>query len=161
MDVGVRDPQQDALWRWWSAAGADRDAGSGQGGPVAPDRYYHPRTSTAALLERLIAQNPASFNFHVPLSDGGVLLGASPELLLRKEARISAPAAGRLRPSPAGRCAGSRSGQQAAGSGKDRHEHELVTQAMKTVRRRAAANCRCRIPAADHHADAVASGDAD
>jgi hypothetical protein len=41
-------------------------------------------------MERLIAQNPASFNFHVPLSDGGVLLGASPELLLRKEGRISA-----------------------------------------------------------------------
>ncbi|VTN14895.1 Isochorismate synthase entC [Raoultella terrigena] len=40
---------------------------------------------SGALLERLIAQNPASFNFHVPLSDGGVLLGASPELLLRKE----------------------------------------------------------------------------
>lgn len=40
---------------------------------------------SGALLERLIAQNPASFNFHVPLEDGGVLLGASPELLLRKE----------------------------------------------------------------------------
>lgn len=37
------------------------------------------------LLERLIAQNPASFNFHVPLAQGDVLLGASPELLLRKE----------------------------------------------------------------------------
>jgi hypothetical protein len=43
------------------------------------------RVDSGALLERLIAQNPASFNFHVPLSDGGVLLGASPELLLRKE----------------------------------------------------------------------------
>jgi hypothetical protein len=35
------------------------------------------------LLERLIAQNPASFNFHVPLAGGSA--GASPELLLRKE----------------------------------------------------------------------------
>ncbi|OSC55653.1 isochorismate synthase, partial [Klebsiella pneumoniae] len=43
------------------------------------------RVDSGALMERLIAQNPASFNFHVPLSDGGVLLGASPELLLRKE----------------------------------------------------------------------------
>ncbi|WP_256738364.1 chorismate-binding protein, partial [Cronobacter sakazakii] len=34
-----------------------------------------------ALLARLVAQNPASFNFHVPLPDGGALLGASPELL--------------------------------------------------------------------------------
>ena len=42
---------------------------------------------SSALMERLIAQNPASFNFHVPLEDGGVLLGASPELLLRKGAR--------------------------------------------------------------------------
>ena len=37
------------------------------------------KVNTGALLERLIAQNPASFNFHVPLPDGGVLLGASPE----------------------------------------------------------------------------------
>lgn len=45
---------------------------------------------SSALMERLIAQNPASFNFHVPLEDGGVLLGASPELLLRKRARTLA-----------------------------------------------------------------------
>ena len=32
------------------------------------------RVDSGALMERLIAQNPASFNFHVPLSDGGVLL---------------------------------------------------------------------------------------
>ena len=37
------------------------------------------RLDSGALMERLIAQNPASFNFHVPLEDGGVLLGASPE----------------------------------------------------------------------------------
>ena len=40
---------------------------------------------SGALLERLVAQNPASYNFHVPIEDGGVLIGASPELLLRKE----------------------------------------------------------------------------
>ncbi|PQO58888.1 hypothetical protein C5706_31765, partial [Klebsiella pneumoniae] len=58
------------------------------------------RVDSGALMERLIAQNPASFNFHVPLSDGGVLLGASPELLLRKEGQhFSSLAAGRLRPS--------------------------------------------------------------
>ncbi|HCH40808.1 MAG TPA: isochorismate synthase, partial [Enterobacter sp.] len=36
------------------------------------------KLDSGALLEKLIAQNPASFNFHVPLEDGGVLLGASP-----------------------------------------------------------------------------------
>ncbi|SQC38314.1 isochorismate synthase [Klebsiella pneumoniae] len=74
------------------------------------------RVDSGALMERLIAQNPASFNFHVPLSDGGVLLGASPELLLRKEGQhfSSLPLAG-LRPSPAGRCAGPGSRQQAVG----------------------------------------------
>lgn len=40
---------------------------------------------SGALLERLVAQNPASYNFHVPIEDGGVLIGASPELLLRKD----------------------------------------------------------------------------
>ena len=58
---------------------------------------------SGALMERLIAQNPASFNFHVPLEDGGVLLGASPELLLRKEGAhfSSLPLAGLLHPTPA------------------------------------------------------------
>lgn len=57
---------------------------------------------SSALMERLIAQNPASFNFHVPLEDGGVLLGASPELLLRKEGThfSSLPLAGSARRQP-------------------------------------------------------------
>ena len=57
---------------------------------------------SSALMERLIAQNPASFNFHVPLEDGGVLLGASPELLLRKEGAhfSSLPLAGSARRQP-------------------------------------------------------------
>ncbi|MGE2026266.1 chorismate-binding protein [Klebsiella pneumoniae] len=60
------------------------------------------RVDSGALMERLIAQNPASFNFHVPLSDGGVLLGASPELLLRKEGQhfSSLPLAGSARRQP-------------------------------------------------------------
>lgn len=60
------------------------------------------RVDSGALLERLIAQNPASYNFHVPLSDGGVLLGASPELLLRKEGAhfSSLPLAGSARRQP-------------------------------------------------------------
>ncbi|XPE55214.1 hypothetical protein ACNKHW_03315 [Shigella flexneri] len=31
------------------------------------------------------SQNPVSSDFHVPLADGGVLLGASPDLLLSKD----------------------------------------------------------------------------
>lgn len=54
---------------------------------------------SGVLLERLIAQNPVSYNFHVPLADGGVLLGASPELLLRKDGErfSSIPLAGSAR----------------------------------------------------------------
>lgn len=37
----------------------------------------------AGLMRRVIAQNPHSYNFHVPLQQGGSLIGASPELLLR------------------------------------------------------------------------------
>ena len=73
------------------------------------------RVDSGALMERLIAQNPASFNFHVPLSDGGVLLSASPELLLRKEGQhfSSLPLAGSARRQPDD--AGSGSRQQAVG----------------------------------------------
>ena len=92
------------------------------------------RVDSGALLERLIAQNPASFNFHVPLSDGGVLLGASPELLLRKEGDhfSSLPLAGSARRQPDD-VLDREAGNKLLASGKDRHEHELVTQAMKTV----------------------------
>ena len=92
------------------------------------------RVDSGALLERLIAQNPASFNFHVPLSDGGVLLGASPELLLRKEGAhfSSLPLAGSARRQPDD-VLDREAGHRLLASEKDRHEHELVTQAMKAV----------------------------
>ena len=92
------------------------------------------KVNTGALLERLIAQNPASFNFHVPLPDGGVLLGASPELLLRKEGRhfSSLPLAGSARRQPDD-ALDREAGNRLLASEKDRHEHELVTQAMKKV----------------------------
>lgn len=92
------------------------------------------RIDSGALLERLIAQNPASFNFHVPLPDGGALLGASPELLLRKEAEqfSSLPLAGSARRQPDDML-DREAGNKLLASEKDRHEHELVTQAMKTV----------------------------
>ncbi|MGP3593872.1 isochorismate synthase EntC [Vagococcus sp. WN89Y] len=92
------------------------------------------RIDSGALLERLIAQNPASFNFHVPLPDGGVLLGASPELLVRKEGAhfSSLPLAGSARRQPDDML-DREAGNKLLASEKDRHEHELVTQAMKAV----------------------------
>lgn len=90
--------------------------------------------NSGELLERLIAQNPASYNFHLPLSDGGVLLGASPELLLRKEGTQfnSLPLAGSARRQPDD-VLDREAGNKLLASEKDRHEHDLVTQAMKTV----------------------------
>ena len=91
---------------------------------------------SGALLERLVAQNPASYNFHVPLEDDGVLIGASPELLLRKEDdRFSSlPLAGSARRQPDD-VLDREAGNRLLASEKDRHEHELVTQAMKNVLR--------------------------
>lgn len=88
----------------------------------------------AALFERLLAQNPSSFNFHVPLADGGALVGASPELLLRMDGNTfsSLPLAGsarRERDIHADKAAG----QTLMNSRKDRHEHQLVTDAMRDV----------------------------
>lgn len=91
---------------------------------------------SGALLERLVAQNPASYNFHVPIDDGGVLIGASPELLLRKEGDhfSSLPLAGSARRQPDD-VLDREAGIRLLASEKDRHEHELVTQAMKAVLR--------------------------
>ncbi|WP_312949799.1 isochorismate synthase EntC [Superficieibacter sp.] len=90
--------------------------------------------NSGEMLERLIAQNPASYNFHLPLGDGGVLLGASPELLLRKEGAqfSSLPLAGSARRQPDD-VLDREAGNKLLASEKDRHEHDLVTQAMKTV----------------------------
>ncbi|HCD1256206.1 TPA: isochorismate synthase EntC [Citrobacter amalonaticus] len=99
--------------------------------------------NSGALLERLVAQNPVSYNFHVPLADGGVLLGASPELLLRKEGdRFSSlPLAGSARRQPDD-VLDREAGNRLLASEKDRHEHDLVTQAMKAVLRDRSQNLR-------------------
>lgn len=88
-----------------------------------------------ALLNRLISQNPTSYNFHVPLPDGGALVGASPELLLRKSGKnfSSLPLAGSARRDQDNIQRDSEIGAQLLRSTKDRHEHGLVTQAMQTV----------------------------
>ena len=106
--------------------GPNKDLHSGLfGGAVA---------NPANVLARLVAQNPASFNFHVPLPDGGALLGASPELLLRKDGNTfsSLPLAGSAR-RHADAAQDKSAGQALLCSAKDRHEHELVTQAMRDV----------------------------
>lgn len=92
----------------------------------APDRNQ--------LLNRLVALNPASYNFHVPLADGSALIGASPELLLRKQQNqfYSLPLAGSARRHPDS-TEDKRVGDRLLNSSKDRHEHQLVTQAMRQI----------------------------
>ncbi len=70
------------------------------------------------------------------IPDGGVLLGASPELLLRKEGErfSSLPLAGSARRQPDD-VLDREAGNRLLASQKDRHEHELVTQAMKQILR--------------------------
>lgn len=84
-----------------------------------------------SLLARLIALNPTSYNFHVPLPDGGALLGASPELLLRKDgtAFTSLPLAGSAR-RESDETHDREVGRNLMNSRKDRYEHDLVTKAM-------------------------------
>lgn len=84
------------------------------------------------LLEPLIAQNPDSYHFHVPLPDGSFLLGASPELLLRKTGLqfSSLPLAGTARRQQDPQ-RDHEAGQALLRSVKDRYEHALVIAAMQ------------------------------
>lgn len=87
----------------------------------------------AALMARMIEQNPAGYHFHVPLKDGA-LFGASPELLLRKLGNHfhSNPLAGSARRSndPTQDEAASRALRV---SEKDAYEHHIVTEGMRDV----------------------------
>lgn len=89
---------------------------------------------TAALMQRIMAQNPNSYHFHLPLPQGGALMGASPELLLRKQGRefSSCPLAGSAR-REAQPERDRAAGDSLMRSTKDRHEHQLVTDAMRQV----------------------------
>ncbi|AXF76426.1 isochorismate synthase [Erwinia tracheiphila] len=86
----------------------------------------------AALVNRLIALNPGCHHFYLPLSDGTTLIGASPELLLRKSGRhfASQPLAGSARRNLNSPQRDVEIGQKLMQSPKDRHEHQLVIQAM-------------------------------
>ncbi len=87
----------------------------------------------AALMGRIISQNPSGYNFHVPLA-GGALLGASPELLLRKNGRrfYSMPLAGSARRDACPE-RDAANGRQLQASLKDRYEHQLVIDQMRRV----------------------------
>lgn len=84
------------------------------------------------LMSQIVRQNPDNYHFHLPLSCGSTLLGASPELLLRKEGEhfYSCPLAG-----SAGRSADPAEdmlrGRALMNSEKDRREHQLVTDDMR------------------------------
>lgn len=86
-----------------------------------------------ALMARIIAQNPHGFHFHVPLEQGA-LLGASPELLLRKSGAqfYSNPLAGSAR-RDADPQRDLEVSQQLLVSEKDRYEHQFVTEGMRQV----------------------------
>ncbi len=90
---------------------------------------------TAALMQRVIAQNPNSYHFHLPLAEGGALVGASPELMLRKQGRdfSSCPLAGSARRHHDDVSADRAAGNTLMDSAKDRHEHQLVTDAMRST----------------------------
>ncbi|MBM6549489.1 isochorismate synthase [Marinomonas ostreistagni] len=83
------------------------------------------------LMGNVMAQNPNAFHFRVPLQEG-VLLGASPELLLRKQAEkiFSNPLAGSAK-----RCQDSYQDQATAealkASDKDQFEHRLVVDSIR------------------------------
>ena len=82
------------------------------------------------LLANIMAQNPSAYHFSVPL-ENSVLIGASPELLIRKQGNkiFSNPLAGsakRLKNADADRQAA----QTLSNSAKDHYEHRLVVDAI-------------------------------
>ncbi|WP_431225544.1 isochorismate synthase [Serratia sp. L9] len=85
------------------------------------------------LMTRIIAQNPHGFHFHVPLEEGA-LVGASPELLLRKYGNQfhSNPLAGSARRESDPQRDREIS-QQLLVSSKDLYEHQIVTEGMRQV----------------------------
>lgn len=84
-----------------------------------------------SLWLQLNRQNPESYNFHLPLADG-TLIGASPELLLRKEGNVlrSCPLAGSARRGDDD-SSDRNIREKLLNSGKDRHEHLVVTEAIR------------------------------
>lgn len=88
----------------------------------------------AHIFANLIAQNPSGYHFRLPLREDAELIGASPELLLRKDgARIySNPLAGSAR-RQADTAADERVAAALQESSKDGYEHRLVIDEIRQV----------------------------
>lgn len=84
-----------------------------------------------AMVDALRVRNPQAYVFAVPTIGGGTLLGASPELLVRKEAGrvVSNPLAG-SRPRPANATDEAAVIEELMASDKDRREHAMVVDAV-------------------------------
>ncbi|MBY6264974.1 isochorismate synthase [Azospirillum sp. 412522] len=84
------------------------------------------------LLSALLRQNPGAYVFTVPVAYGQTLVGASPELLLRKTGRgvVSNPLAGSAPRSPSAEVERQRAAALLA-SRKDRTEHGYVVDAVR------------------------------
>nr|WP_306419901.1 isochorismate synthase MenF [Serratia sp. Se-RSmG] len=91
------------------------------------------------ILNNLMVQNPTGYHFSLPLADGGVLIGASPELLIRKQGGEihTNPLAGsaRRQDDPQQDRLGS---ERLMRSTKDKYEHKLV---IDDIRRHLAPLC--------------------
>ncbi|MGF1870596.1 isochorismate synthase [Photobacterium indicum] len=79
------------------------------------------------VLRSLMAQNPTGYHFSIPQADGSILLGASPELLIRKQGEqfSSNPLAGSAKRQQT-EADELRVSQALLASTKDRYEHRLV-----------------------------------
>ncbi|WP_431768953.1 isochorismate synthase [Xenorhabdus khoisanae] len=97
------------------------------------DLEFEQKPDSIRLFMQLNAQNPYSYNFHLPLGNK-TLIGASPELLLRKQgnAIISQPLAGSSRRSH-NIAEDNALRQSLLYSAKDRHEHQLVINAIRAA----------------------------
>ncbi|MBJ3816854.1 isochorismate synthase [Shimwellia pseudoproteus] len=95
--------------------------------------------NTLRLWGELNRQNPGSYNFHLPMTDG-TLIGASPELLLRKHNALlqSLPLAGSA-PRDSNPHTDRLAGENLQASAKDRHEHLIV---IADIRRSLAGHCQ-------------------
>ncbi|WP_456269321.1 isochorismate synthase [Kushneria sp. AK178] len=84
-----------------------------------------------ALLKRLLSINPQGYNFALPTGEDRSLVGASPELLIRREGHrvIANPLAGSI-PRHDNACEDQRRAEGLRVSDKDRREHALVVEAI-------------------------------
>lgn len=86
------------------------------------------------LLRALLRQNPGAYVFAAPVAYGQTLVGASPELLIRKTGRqvVSNPLAGSAPRSPSAEVERQRTAALLA-SAKDRTEHRYVVDAVRAA----------------------------